>query len=76
MSSNILIYSHYKSSRKTTPLVIKDLCRITPSKQPFWGDRIRKSGQVKAVIRTGDFTAYSNILLVSGGGGRWYLEKP
>ena len=30
---------------------------------------------VKAVIRTGDFTAYSNILLVSGGGGRWYIEK-
>lgn len=31
---------------------------------------------VKAVVRTGDFTAYSNILLVSAGGGRWYLEKP
>ena len=30
---------------------------------------------VKAVIRTGDFTAYSNILLVSGGGSRWYMEK-
>ena len=30
---------------------------------------------VKAIIRTGDFTAYSNILLVSGGGSRWYLEK-
>ncbi len=30
---------------------------------------------VKAVIRTGDFTAYSNILLVSGAGDRWYLEK-
>ena len=31
---------------------------------------------VKAIIRTGDFTAYSNVLLVSGGGGRWYLERP
>jgi D-ribose pyranase len=30
---------------------------------------------VKAVIRTGDFTAYSNVLLVSAGGGRWYVEK-
>ena len=30
---------------------------------------------VKAVIRTGDFTAYSNILLVSGGGDRWYIER-
>jgi D-ribose pyranase len=31
---------------------------------------------VKAVLRTGDFTAYSNVLLVSAGGGRWYLENP
>ena len=31
---------------------------------------------VKAVIRTGDFTAYSNVLLVSGAGDRWYVEKP
>jgi D-ribose pyranase len=30
---------------------------------------------VKAVIRTGDFTAYSNILLVSGAGPRWFVEK-
>jgi D-ribose pyranase len=30
---------------------------------------------VKAVVRTGDFTAYSNVLLVSAGGGRWYLER-
>ena len=34
-----------------------------------------KSKQVKLVIRTGDFTAYGNIILVSGGGKRWYLEK-
>jgi D-ribose pyranase len=31
---------------------------------------------VKAIIRTGDFTAYSNVLLVSAGGDRWYLEQP
>lgn len=30
---------------------------------------------VKAVIRTGDFTAYGNVILVSGAGGRWYCEK-
>jgi len=29
---------------------------------------------VKAVIRTGDFTAYSNVILVSGAGDRWYFE--
>jgi D-ribose pyranase len=31
---------------------------------------------VKAVVRTGDFTAYSNVLLVSAGGGRWFVEQP
>jgi D-ribose pyranase len=35
----------------------------------------QRSEQVKAVIRTGDFTAYSNVLLVSGAGDRWYCEK-
>ena len=30
---------------------------------------------VKAVIRTGDFTAYGNVILVSGAGTRWYCEK-
>ncbi|MFN8464244.1 MAG: D-ribose pyranase [Caldilineaceae bacterium] len=34
------------------------------------------SKTVKAIIRTGDFTAYSNILLVSAGGPRWVVEKP
>jgi len=33
------------------------------------------SQEVKAVIRTGDFTAYGNVILVSGAGDRWYLEK-
>lgn len=31
--------------------------------------------QVTGVIRTGDFTAYGNVILVSGAGGRWYCEK-
>lgn len=35
----------------------------------------KRAHGVKAVIRTGDFTAYSNILLVSGAGDRWYLER-
>lgn len=30
---------------------------------------------VKAVIRTGDFTAYGNVVLVSGAGDRWFCEK-
>ncbi len=35
----------------------------------------QRSKTVKAVLRTGDFTAYSNVLLVSGAGERWYVEK-
>jgi D-ribose pyranase len=33
------------------------------------------SKNVKAVIRTGDFTAYGNVILVSGAGDRWYIEN-
>jgi D-ribose pyranase len=33
------------------------------------------SKEVKAIIRTGDFTAYGNVILVSGAGERWYLEN-
>ena len=35
----------------------------------------QRSKSVKAVIRTGDFTAFTNVLLVSGAGDRWYVEK-
>jgi len=35
-----------------------------------------RSRDVKTIIRTGDFTAYANVLLISGTDGRWYLEKP
>jgi len=35
----------------------------------------QRSRGVKAIIRTGDFTAYSNVLVVSGAGDRWYVEK-
>jgi D-ribose pyranase len=34
-----------------------------------------RSHRVKGIIRTGDFTAYGNILLVSGSGDRWFVEK-
>jgi D-ribose pyranase len=32
------------------------------------------SREVKGVIRTGDFTSYGNVILVSGAGGRWHQE--
>lgn len=40
---------------------------------PVFRDELTKD--VKFVIRTGDFTANSNIMLVSAGGPRWYCEK-
>lgn len=36
----------------------------------------QKAKSAKAIIRTGDFTAYTNVLLVSGAGDRWFLEVP
>ena len=38
-------------------------------------DLKQRSRGVKAIVRSGDFTAYSNILLVSAGGPRWFIEK-
>ena len=34
-----------------------------------------RSHHVKTIIRTGDFTAWGNIMLVSGAGQRWQMEK-
>jgi D-ribose pyranase len=33
------------------------------------------SKTVKAIVRTGDFTAYGNVVLVSGAGDRWFCEN-
>ena len=40
---------------------------------PYFRDELTR--QVKFAIRTGDFTANSNIILISAGGPRWYCEK-
>ena len=34
-----------------------------------------RSHNVKTIIRTGDFTAWGNVMLVSGAGDRWQMEK-
>ncbi len=34
-----------------------------------------RSHKVKTIIRTGDFTAWGNIMLVSGAGDRWQIER-
>jgi D-ribose pyranase len=40
---------------------------------PVFRDELTRD--VKFAIRTGDFTANSNIILVSAGGPRWYCEQ-
>jgi D-ribose pyranase len=35
----------------------------------------RRSREVKTIVRTGDFTAWGNVLLVSGAGPRWVMER-
>ena len=40
---------------------------------PHFRDDLTK--EVKFAIRTGDFTANSNIILISAGGPRWYCER-
>jgi len=34
-----------------------------------------RSHEVKTIVRTGDFTAWGNVLLVSGAGPRWIVER-
>jgi D-ribose pyranase len=35
----------------------------------------KRSREVKTIVRTGDFTAWGNVLLVSGAGPRWIVER-
>ncbi len=35
----------------------------------------KRAATVKTVVRSGDFTAYANFLLISGAGDRWYAER-
>ncbi len=46
-------------------------CQVVP--HPEFRDQWTRD--VKFAIRTGDFTANSNIILISAGGPRWYCEK-
>jgi D-ribose pyranase len=68
-----------KQTRDTSPTLFAEIPNA-------WGDNMEveviehvdlkeMAKEVKAVIRTGDFTAYGNVILVSGAGDRWYCEK-
>jgi D-ribose pyranase len=69
-----------KATEEVSPARKKDMlallsagtpCEVVP--HPVLRDEMTKT--VKFAIRTGDFTANSNIILVSAGGPRWYCEK-
>jgi D-ribose pyranase len=66
-------------TKRVSPTRFKAIVEIFGKEMPVetmpHTDFKKHSKGVKAVIRTGDFTAYSNVLLVSGAGGRWYCEK-
>ena len=66
-------------TKKSNPTLFRNISSM-------WGDGVaveevdhtvlkKKARDVKAVIRTGDFTAYGNVILVSGAGDRWYMEN-
>ena len=72
-----IIYS--KATQETSPSREKELLnhfdsnvQVEVVEHPVLRDEITK--EAKFVIRTADFTANSNIVLVSAGGPRWYSE--
>lgn len=68
-----------QQTKDTNPALFEKISKV-------WGEKTdvdvidhvelkKKAKEVKAVIRTGDFTAYGNVILVSGAGDRWYCEN-
>jgi len=69
-----------KATEDVSPTRKKDMLALFPAgtpcdivPHPVLRDEMTRT--VKFAIRTGDFTANSNIILVSAGGGRWYCER-
>ncbi|MCX6966317.1 MAG: D-ribose pyranase [Verrucomicrobia bacterium] len=71
-----LIFAH--NTKETSPTLFENITRLFGEDVPVeWVShpQIKElSTKVKAVIRTGDFTAYANVILVSGAGPRWFCE--
>jgi D-ribose pyranase len=68
-----------KQTKHTNPTLFNKISTI-------WGNDIdievvdhpelkQISKTVKAIVRTGDFTAFGNVILVSGAGDRWFSEN-
>ena len=71
----LIMANETKETSPTRFKAITDIFPDVPVETMPHSDFKKHSKTVKAVIRTGDFTAYSNVLLVSGPGDRWYCEK-
>jgi len=67
-----------KQTRDTNPTLFAEISKAFGDNMEVevieHSDLKEMAKQVKAVIRTGDFTAYGNVILVSGAGDRWYCE--
>ena len=67
-----------QETKKHNPTFFNDVLKVFKTTQGAKEiehlDLKRQAKDVKAIIRTGDFTAYANVLLVSGAGDRWYFE--
>ncbi len=68
-----------RQTKETSPSLFDKIATV-------WGDKMpvevvdhlelkQLSKTVKAIIRTGDFTAFGNVILQSGAGDRWYCEN-
>ena len=66
-------------TKETSPSLFEAICKSFGENIPVetidHSELKQLATTVKAVIRTGDFTAYGNVILVSGAGDRWYCEK-
>jgi D-ribose pyranase len=66
-------------TKKTNPSYFKEITDVFDDDievETIDHQELKKlSESAKAIIRTGDFTAYANVLLVSGAGDRWHIEN-
>ena len=67
-----------KETKKVNPSFYKSILKVfemdNKAKLLDHTELTAMASDVKAVIRTGDFTAYGNVILISGVGNRWYFE--
>jgi D-ribose pyranase len=66
-----------EETKKVSPSKFKKICGIFDKAEveiiPHT-ELKKRSRNVKAIVRTGDFTAFTNVLIVSGPGDRWFVE--